>query len=87
VEEQGDASKERKGRNETLALARGVDKIVVAKGKKIVTFDMRSNPPDAETLVAHLLGPTGNLRAPTLRHGKTLLVGFSAEAYKQLLKS
>jgi hypothetical protein len=33
-----------------------------------------------------VLGPTGNLRAPTLRVGKTLLVGFSEEVYrKQLL--
>jgi arsenate reductase-like glutaredoxin family protein len=87
VKEQDDASKERKGRDEALALARAADRIVVAKGKKIVTFDMKSNPPDAETLVTHLLGPTGNLRAPTLRQGKTLLVGFSDEAYKQVLKS
>ena len=34
---------------------------------------------------SHLLGPTGNLRAPTLRQGKTLLVGFSEDAYQQNL--
>jgi hypothetical protein len=61
-----------------------VDKVFVAKGKKVVSFDMKA-PPDDETLVAHLLGPTGNLRAPTLRRGRTLLVGFSAEAYQQVL--
>lgn len=59
--------------------------MVVGKGKKVVTFDMRKDPPDDDTLLAHLLGPTGNLRAPTLRKGTTLLVGFSAEAYGQVL--
>jgi hypothetical protein len=58
---------------------------VVARGKKVVTFDMKKDPPDDETLAAHLLGPTGNLRAPTLRKGKTLLVGFNEEAYQREL--
>jgi arsenate reductase-like glutaredoxin family protein len=59
--------------------------VIVAKGKKVVTFDMKKDAPDDDTLLAHLLGPTGNLRAPTLRMGKTLLVGFSDEAYKDYL--
>ena len=67
-------------------LARSADKIVVAKGKKVVTFDMKKDPPDDATLAAYLLGPTGNLRAPTIRRGKVLLVGFSNEAYRQHLK-
>ena len=59
--------------------------MIVARGKKVVTFDMKTEPPDDDTLLSHLLGPTGNLRAPTLRRGKTLLVGFSDEAYRQVL--
>jgi arsenate reductase-like glutaredoxin family protein len=81
-----DASKERRGRDEALALAKAADRVVVARGKKVVTFDMKKEPPDDDTLAAHLLGPTGNLRAPTLRKGKTLLVGFGEEVYRQLLK-
>jgi arsenate reductase-like glutaredoxin family protein len=57
----------------------------VAKGNSVVTFDLKGDPPDEEALLAHLLGPTGNLRAPTLRRGKTLLVGFNEEAYRQVL--
>jgi arsenate reductase-like glutaredoxin family protein len=87
VSEQADASKQRRGREEALALAKSVERIVVAKGKKVVSFDMKGDSPDEETLLAHLLGPTGNLRAPTLRRGKTLLVGFSDEAYRQVLGS
>jgi hypothetical protein len=32
-----------------------------------------------------MLGPTGNLRAPTLRAGKTVLVGFNDETYSGIL--
>ena len=80
-----DAGKNKQGRAEALALANTAAKIVVAKGKKIVTFDMKKDPPDDDTLAAHLLGPTGNLRAPTVRLGKTLLVGFNEEAYRKVL--
>ncbi len=82
-----DATKERRGRNEALALARQADCVVVAKGRNLVSFDMRREPPDEETLAAHLLGPTGNLRAPTLRKGKTLLVGFNEETYRHFFGS
>lgn len=57
---------------------------MIARGKKTVTFDMRRSPPDDDALLAHLLGPTGNLRAPTLRKGATFLVGFGDEAYREL---
>ncbi len=59
----------------------------MARGKQILVFDMKTNPPDDDTLAAYLLGPTGNLKAPTLRRGQTLLVGFSEEAYRQVLES
>jgi hypothetical protein len=67
-------------------LAKTADKIIVVKGKKVVTFEIGKDcPPDDDTLAAHLLGPTGNLRAPTIRRGKTLVVGFNEEAYRQYL--
>jgi arsenate reductase-like glutaredoxin family protein len=83
VEEQGDAGEERRGRSEALALARAADKVIVARGKKVVEFDMKKSPPKDDALLAQMLGPTGNLRAPTLKKDKTLLVGFSDEAYRQ----
>jgi len=78
------AAKERKGRDAALALAKSVETVVVAKGKKVLTFDMR-NPPEDDILAAALLGPTGNLKAPTLLRGRTLLVGFGEAAYQQVL--
>jgi hypothetical protein len=64
---------------------KGVDQLYVAKGKKVVHVDLeRAKPPRAE-LLGLLLGPTGNLRAPTLRKGRTLLVGFDEATYTRLL--
>lgn len=75
------AKKERYGAKEALALLKDVRELYVAKGKKVVHVDLKKEKPDVETLTALLLGPTGNLRAPTLRKGKTLVVGFDAETY------
>jgi hypothetical protein len=51
----------------------------------VIVFDLASNPPDDDTLATHLLGPSGNLKAPTLRIGQTLLVGFNEQAYRDWL--
>ena len=45
---------------------------------------MRKAPPDNEALLKQILGPTGNLRAPTLRTGKTLVVGYNEAVYTDL---
>src|SRR5690349_18070806 len=87
VTEHLDAGKQRRGREEALALAKTVNQVVVGRGKRVVTFDMKNDPPDDETLAGYLLGPTGNLKAPTLRRGRTLLVGFSEKVYEQILGS
>ena len=54
----------------------GVDGLYAVKGKRVVHVDLRKDRPDRAALLGLLLGPTGNLRAPTLRKGRTLLVGF-----------
>ena len=32
-----------------------------------------------------LIGPSGNLRAPTVRKGRVLLVGFNEEIYRRIV--
>ena len=54
------------------------------KGKQVVEFDIKKNRPDDEVLLGHLIGPTGNLRVPTAKIGKTLIVGFNEETYDEL---
>jgi arsenate reductase-like glutaredoxin family protein len=73
------------GKVEALKLAQDVNELYVMKGSKIVHVDLRKDKPDSDTLAGMLLGPTGNLRAPTLKVGKTLLVGFNEEAYSKVV--
>lgn len=80
-----DATKVRYGVDEALALLDGIDTFIAARGKKVETLDLkRDRPADAE-LLARLMGPTGNLRAPTARVGRTLVVGFNEEVYASVL--
>ena len=69
-------------REQAAELAKQASRIIVAKGTKVTEFP---GGRATEEIIAALLGPTGNLRAPTLRVGKTLLVGFSEEAYRDVL--
>ena len=70
------------GRDDALGLIGGASRVYVAKGKKLEEF--QGGKASAE-LVGKLLGATGNLRAPTLRVGKDLLVGFNEDVYAKIL--
>jgi hypothetical protein len=80
VVEQVTASKQPQGRNEALALARKSKRLVAAKGSKITELDLTKRPSD-DAILALMLGPTGNLRAPTMRVGDTLYIGFPKEGF------
>ncbi len=70
----------RKAKAEPLAdadvrnLLKEVDTVLIVKGKKIRTEASR------DVSLADLRGPTGNFRAPMLRLGRRLLVGFNEDA-------
>lgn len=83
---QVDAKKTTLKEKEALALVREVDEIYATKGQKVVHVDLRKDKPDKAQLLALLLGPSRNLRAPTLRKGRTLIVGFDAATYEKLLR-
>ena len=85
VDDVQDAKKMRMGPEEALALARRFDRVVAARGKKVVRFDMKKDHPDDEALLAVLLGPSGNLRAPAAVVGRTLVVGFNQDLYRDVL--
>ncbi len=73
------------GRIDALKLAKLADEIVVAKGSKVTRFAMDADRTADVDLLKHMLGPTGNLRAPTIRIGKTLLIGFNKDVYETTL--
>jgi len=80
-----DAKKRKMGEKEALALAGQVDVIYATRGTRVFQVDLRKGKPDTALLRGLLIGPSGNLRAPTLRAGKTLLVGFDEAIYKRIL--
>ena len=55
------------------------------KGKKVSDFDMKKDKPNKDELLSLMLGTTGNLRAPTIVRGKTVLVGFNQEVFDEIL--
>ena len=71
--------------DEVLALLEGVSDLHVARGKKIVHVDLGADRPADEELVKLLCSRFGKLRAPTMRSGDRLLVGYNAEMLATLL--
>lgn len=71
------------GRERAAELVEDAARVIVSKGKRVRRFDPATDPP--EEIVAAMLGPTGNLRAPTVVAGQTVLVGFSDDVYREVL--
>lgn len=82
--EEIDARKERYGDSEALELLDGKSTLLVAKGKKVTKVDLRKDRPEDSALTLLMLGPTGNLRAPTLIVGKKVVIGFNQELYEEV---
>jgi hypothetical protein len=61
------------------ALLKEVDEVTLARGKTARTLPAR------EVSLDDLRGPTGNFRAPMLRVGRRLLVGWHEESLRELL--
>jgi arsenate reductase-like glutaredoxin family protein len=80
-----DAKKTRLGLKDALEMLKAADVLIAARGKKVERIDLKAEKPDKATVERLMLGPTGNLRAPTLRVGRTLLVGFDEETYRKVL--
>lgn len=70
------------GEADAKKLIQGAKRIHVAKGKALEEFPGGSAKKE---IVEKLLGATGNLRAPTIRVGDTLLVGFNEDVYAQVM--
>ena len=79
------ATKNRLGVADALELMGTCTRLVASKGTKPFDIDLKKTPLSPEELQALLIGPTGNLRAPTNRKGKTLYVGFHAETFAAAL--
>ena len=63
----------------------GVTDLFVAKGKKTVHIALGDARPSDEELLGLLLGRSGKLRAPVLRAGSKLIVGYNADILEEQL--
>ena len=83
INEVVDARKKQIDAPKAWSLLNKAKNITTAKGKKI----QRWNPgvDDKADILKHVLGPSGNLRAPTYRIGDNFVVGFNAELYGKWL--
>ncbi|MCA9171217.1 MAG: hypothetical protein KDB23_26270 [Planctomycetales bacterium] len=80
-----DARKVRLQFEEAVKLLDGINELYATRGTKVVHVDLKKARPDDETLTKLLIGPSGNLRAPTLLKGKTMIVGFDQATYDKVL--
>lgn len=64
---------------ETRALLEEVEIVQIGRGKKLVELSA------SDASVDDLKGRSGKVRAPTVRVGSTLLVGFHREALEALI--
>lgn len=80
-----DARKVRFDKSEAIKLARKSDTIFSCKGAKVIKLDLKAGSATDDEIAALVMGPSGNLRAPTFLSGKNLMVGFNADTYESLL--
>ncbi len=81
-----DAKKKRYDAEAVKAVLKGIEVIVSMKGKRFVKLDLKKEKVSEAEIHAAILGPFGTLRAPALRKGKTLIVGFNEDEYQKLFK-
>jgi len=82
-----DAKKETHQKDKAIEVLKKANSLHAAKGKKIVEVDLKKTELTQDEILKLILGPTGNLRAPTLLLGKTMVVGFNEEMYQGVFGS
>jgi hypothetical protein len=68
-----------------LALARGAQRLLVLRYRELLDFNLVTRPPTDVELAGVILGPSGTLRAPSIRVGPVFVVGFSEELFQSVL--
>ena len=79
INEVVDARKERIDAGKAWDLIHNVKNITTAKGKKVQRWEPGVD--DKTTILKHVMGPSGNLRAPAYRIADEFVIGFNPEFY------
>ena len=75
------ATKEKRDAAEAWKILGDLSEVVIARGKSVATFDPAEDDKDA--ILKKAMGPTGNLRAPTIVVGETAYIGFHEDEFAE----
>jgi hypothetical protein len=81
IKEMVEARKNKIEGDEAWQLIRTADEVIIGKGKKFHSFTPSDETRDE--ILKNALGRTGNLRAPALKLGNIMIIGFNDEMYEQ----
>lgn len=79
-----DARKERFDSEAAWTRLETAERIITAKGKKVQIFDAKTD--DREKILKSVMGPSGNLRAPTLKVSEGFIIGFNDDLYDRWIR-
>ena len=74
-----DARKEKIDADTAWEMITNAKTVRIGKGKKVLEF--APNDDNREEILKAAMGRTGNLRAPTIRTGDQLMIGYNDEMY------
>jgi len=78
--------KEPVSKAKAFKLAKEMKTVHAKVGAKLKTWDLSKEKMTADDLAKALIGRSGDMRAPVLVVGKTLMAGYDESIYKSLLK-
>ena len=84
VETQIDARTTPLADGDAVKLLAGAAQLYVTRGTKVLHFDLKRERPDDEMLLELVIGRSGKLRAPAIKVGQTVIVGFDQSAYEKV---
>lgn len=82
LESRVDARKEKIDQTRAWEMLAAADQIQIGKGKKVLTFEPL--PENREDILKAAMGRSGNLRAPALKVGRRIMIGFNEALYEGL---
>jgi arsenate reductase-like glutaredoxin family protein len=83
IKEAIEARKQKIEGDDAWAILSSAKELIVGRGKKFQVFDPAKD--DREAILKVCLGRTGNLRAPTLKMGDRVVVGFNDDMYARFV--
>lgn len=67
------------------SLLDGVTDLYSTKSRKVIHLNIKKEKPAREDVLTLVMGRSGTLRAPVIKHRSTLIVGFDEDTYTRIL--